>query len=394
MRVPVLTVLYADQAESTSQLTRLGDEKARPIRRELFQLLRQAVLDAGGRVVDNTGDGAVCAFDSAVAAASSALRLQSDIAAINSSRPDDERLGVRVGLHSGEPVEGDDGRLFGAAVVVAARLCAVARAGQILASETVRALAAPAGQQSYHLLGRMVLKGLGEPTTLFEVTQAGVRRPRRPMALAPLGGLVFVGVLVALIFVPRTGIASVTPSNAELAAYYVTNRGAALLLSGINALAILVFGMFVLSLARALGRSALAAGPIARATLWTGLGGGALALLSLVLGAVPAFRLAASGDLAATRTLWDFSVFVDALSFAFMAGLAGVASVGILRWKTVPAWIGYFGLLLAVAATVSLSLVLIDVDGSTIARQLTFLAFLVWVATASGALLQSPTLRA
>lgn len=391
--MPVTTVLYADQANSTTQLTRLGDEKARPLRSELFEMLRRAVSEHGGRVVDNTGDGAVCAFESTVSAADSALALQSAIAQINAGRAESERLGVRIGLHAGEPVEGDDGRLFGSAVVVAARLCAIARPGQILASDTIRSLAEPAGQQSFHLLGRMLLKGLTQPTTIVEVTDKGMRRAKPPIALAPIGGLVFVALFVALTFL-ATGPTSLDPSDAELTRFYIEAREATLVYAGINALAIGGFVAFTVALSRGLARSALGAAPLARATFWAGISGAALALSGLALSTLPAFRLAEAGDVAAVRTLWDLSIFVDALSFIPMALLAGIASYGAFRWKLLPRWIAYLGMGLALSAAIAGGFVLVDVDVSTAVRALTYYVFLIWVASASGALTQSPTLRA
>lgn len=390
--MPVTTVLYADQANSTTQLTRLGDERARPLRREMFEMLREAVSEHGGRVVDNTGDGAVCAFDSSVAAADSALAVQSATALLNTSRTEAERLGVRIGLHAGEPVEGEDGRLFGAAIVVAARLCAIARPGQILASETIRTLAEPAGQQSFHLLGRMLLKGLTEPTTIFEVTGRGMRRAKHPIALAPVGGLVFVALMVALSLLP-TGPTSLEPTDAELARFFVESRELTLVSAGINVVAIGGAVAFTVSLSRALARSALGAAQLASATFWAGIIGAALALFGLALSTLPAFRLAEAGDLSAIRTLWDLSIFVGALSFAPLALLAGMASFGALRWKLLPPWLCYLGIALALSAAVTGGLVLVDLEVSTVAWLLTYWVFLVWVASASGALMQSPTLR-
>ena len=49
-------------------------------------------------------------------------------------------LGVRIGISAGDVVE-RAGDYYGVSAVEAARLCAIAAGGQILASETVRSLA-------------------------------------------------------------------------------------------------------------------------------------------------------------------------------------------------------------------------------------------------------------
>lgn len=77
---------------------------------------------------------------------------------------------LRVGLQTGDPIVGDDGRFFGMSVVVAARLCAVAQPGQLLVSDLVRALVAPRGAFEFEPVGDLTLKGVGEPVTAFSVS--------------------------------------------------------------------------------------------------------------------------------------------------------------------------------------------------------------------------------
>jgi adenylate cyclase len=75
---------------------------------------------------------------------------------------------VRIGLNAGEPVA-EDGDLFGTAVQVAARICARAEPGQILAANVVRELSA--GKQFLFAdHGDVVLRGFEDPVHLFEVS--------------------------------------------------------------------------------------------------------------------------------------------------------------------------------------------------------------------------------
>jgi adenylate cyclase len=77
-------------------------------------------------------------------------------------------LRVRIGLNAGEPVA-EDQDLFGTEVQLAARICAQAQPGQILASNVVRELAA--GKEFYFGAQRDVaLKGFEHPVPLCEVT--------------------------------------------------------------------------------------------------------------------------------------------------------------------------------------------------------------------------------
>ena len=84
----------------------------------------------------------------------------------------DSPLGVYIGLNAGEPIAEDDpdGRvdLFGTSVNLAARICDHADAGQILAANVVRELAA--GKQFLFAdLGETALRGFEDPIKLWEL---------------------------------------------------------------------------------------------------------------------------------------------------------------------------------------------------------------------------------
>ena len=83
-----------------------------------------------------------------------------------------------MGLHTGEPAVGDEGYL-GVDVVRAARLCATGKGGNVLLSETTRALlgsALPEGV-SVHAAGERHLKDIDEPERVYELTIEGVEVP-------------------------------------------------------------------------------------------------------------------------------------------------------------------------------------------------------------------------
>ncbi len=75
--------------------------------------------------------------------------------------------GVRIGLNAGEPVA-EDGDLFGTAVQLAARVCAQAEPGQILAADVVQQLAAGKGFD-FADRGEASLNGFEKPVRLHEV---------------------------------------------------------------------------------------------------------------------------------------------------------------------------------------------------------------------------------
>ncbi len=92
-----------------------------------------------------------------------AIAIQRAFAEHNESA--DEPIKVRVGLTAGEPIAEDED-LFGTAVNLAARICANADAGQILAPIVVRELAA--GKQFLFAdLGETELRGFEDPVRLY-----------------------------------------------------------------------------------------------------------------------------------------------------------------------------------------------------------------------------------
>jgi DNA-binding NarL/FixJ family response regulator/class 3 adenylate cyclase len=149
-----VTILFTDLVGSASLFARQGDELADAVRREHFATLRGAVAEHGGREVKSTGDGLMVAFPSAVAAVRCAVDMQRATAAASAG------LELRVGLDAGEPIpDGED--LYGMPVIVASRLCELAGAGEILASDVVGRIAGPRVREAIEPAGAFKLRGVG-----------------------------------------------------------------------------------------------------------------------------------------------------------------------------------------------------------------------------------------
>ncbi len=161
----VHTILFTDVEGSTALTDRLGDTKARELLREHERMVREALKTHGGSEVKTMGDGFMASFSSATKALECAIAMQRAFAQHNDSA--DEPIRVRVGLNAGEPIAEDDD-LYGTAVNLAARICAHAESGQILAPIVVRELVA--GKQFLFAdLGETALRGYEDPVRLFEV---------------------------------------------------------------------------------------------------------------------------------------------------------------------------------------------------------------------------------
>jgi class 3 adenylate cyclase len=162
----LVTMAFTDIVGSTELLGLLG-ARADDVRRTLFAAMRAAVDAGGGHEVKNLGDGLMLVFPSATQAVSCAVELQRAVARVD-RRERGVSLQIRVGVSVGEATcEEDD--FFGPPVVEAARLCSSADGGQILVSDLVRSLVGSRARHGFRSVGRLDLKGLGEPVAASEV---------------------------------------------------------------------------------------------------------------------------------------------------------------------------------------------------------------------------------
>ena len=181
-----LTVMFTDAVASTEVLARLGDERFVDVQEAHLGLLRSAADANAGREVKSLGDGVMVAFTGAAEALACAVEMQQAVEA--SQRRGEEGLPLRVGVSAGDVTVDDDGDLHGTAVVEAARLCAAAAPGQVLGTDTVRALAGTRGGHVFTALGPVELKGLAEPIGVVEVGWSPVAEGGElaPVPLPPL----------------------------------------------------------------------------------------------------------------------------------------------------------------------------------------------------------------
>ena len=189
-----VTVLFSDQVASTELRARVGEDCADALRRELFALLRDAIRAHGGREVKSAGDGIMAVFGAPSRALDAAVTMQQRLEARNrDSRT--EPIVLRVGVSVGE-VEVEDGDVFGIAVVEAARLCAVADGGAILATEVLRTLAGGRTAHRFEPIGPLDLRGLPAPVATVQVVWEPLAH-ERPDLQVPLPGALRVPAVVA-----------------------------------------------------------------------------------------------------------------------------------------------------------------------------------------------------
>jgi class 3 adenylate cyclase/tetratricopeptide (TPR) repeat protein len=174
-----VTIMFTDVVASTALGDRLGDDRGQALRRAHDRILRRQFERFGGRVVKARGDGFMVAFPSARRGVRCAAEVQRAIASQQAEGRYRE-LQVRIGLHTGEPVE-EEGDLFGSDVNLAARIEDEAGGGQVLVSELTRLLARGSPGLRFVAVGERTLKGFAEPVPLYEVCWATVRPARPPL---------------------------------------------------------------------------------------------------------------------------------------------------------------------------------------------------------------------
>jgi class 3 adenylate cyclase len=131
-----VTFLFTDIEGSTKLLQQLGDEYGAVVS-DHRRILREAFGAEGGREVDTQGDAFFYSFARAREAVAAAVAGQRALA--DHEWPGGAEVRVRMGLHTGEPAVGEEGYV-GLDVVRAARICSAGHGGQVLLSETTRAL--------------------------------------------------------------------------------------------------------------------------------------------------------------------------------------------------------------------------------------------------------------
>jgi class 3 adenylate cyclase len=164
------TVMFSDLVASTARAAELGDAPWRELLVEHQRIVRQELARHRGREIKTTGDGFLATFDGPARA----VRCAHAVGDATS-----QRLGiaVRFGLHTGEiEIIGDD--IAGIAVHIAARVAALAAAGQVLVSRTVTDLVAGSGIE-FDDAGEHVLKGVPGTWQLFAVDTSGSRQQAR-----------------------------------------------------------------------------------------------------------------------------------------------------------------------------------------------------------------------
>jgi class 3 adenylate cyclase/pimeloyl-ACP methyl ester carboxylesterase len=152
------TILFTDLVASTEAVQRVGDQTWARLLEQHHSRVRGQLGRFGGIEIDTAGDGFFATFDGPARAIRCALAIRHSLGQLG--------LKVRAGIHTGEVEKLPSAPPRGIAVHVAARIAALAQAGDILVSATTRDLVAGSGLRLTDR-GEFDLKGIEERRRVF-----------------------------------------------------------------------------------------------------------------------------------------------------------------------------------------------------------------------------------
>lgn len=227
----VRAFLIADIRGYTRFTAEQGDEAAAMLAARFAEVTGTVVAGYGGQLLELRGDEALVVFTSARSAARAALALRERCITETLEHPTTP-LPVGIGLDVGEAVPLAQG-YRGAALNVAARLCAKAKAGEVLTTSELAHLAGAIPGGVFSRGAEVSLKGVPDPVRVFELAPAdedleqvrrfarlvaspGRRMRRRTVAMVA-GLAVIVALLAGALLIVETGGGPGVPASTESA---------------------------------------------------------------------------------------------------------------------------------------------------------------------------------
>jgi TolB-like protein/class 3 adenylate cyclase len=161
-------ILAADVAGSC-RLIGIDEEgtlaQLKALRKTLFD---PKITDHRGRIVKNTGDGALIEFASVVDAVRCAVEIQRGMAEQNIDVPQVKRIEFRIGIHVGDIIIEDDD-IFGDGVNIAVRLEGIAEPGGVSISDDAHRQIRGKVEITFEDMGSQSLKNIAEPMRAWRV---------------------------------------------------------------------------------------------------------------------------------------------------------------------------------------------------------------------------------
>jgi adenylate cyclase len=165
------TFLFADLASYTVLTEVHGDEEAVRLVEGYCEGMRRLLPEHGGHEVKAIGDALLVRVPDAGQAVRLGIRAAQELGGAEHGFPS-----VRVGMHHGPAIE-RSGDYFGRTVNVAARVSALAGAGEVLVTDDVVLAAGEVKSVRFIERGRHPLKGIEEPVLIYLASPGAQESP-------------------------------------------------------------------------------------------------------------------------------------------------------------------------------------------------------------------------
>ena len=183
----LVAILAADAAgySRLMSLAECGTVAALDVARSVFRAQTEANQ---GRVVDTAGDSVLAVFETAAGALNAALGIQAQLTEPHKDTPVERRMQFRIGIHSGDVMEKDDGSVYGDGVNIAARLQALAEPGQITVSDAIHGAVRGKVSATFVDQGEQQVKNIEHPVRAYRVQVGEKAEPATASVAKPLAG--------------------------------------------------------------------------------------------------------------------------------------------------------------------------------------------------------------
>lgn len=166
----ILTILFADIANSTRLYDTLGNKAARNLIANCLSLLSRVISNYGGTVIKTIGDEIMCTFPNANSAVEAAIDMNLSLISL----PIDNLPGalppnIYVGLQMGPVIMEDNKDVFGDAVNVAAYMVEIAKQRQIITTEETVESMGPEFKDKARHIDTTTIKGKPGEVKIYEI---------------------------------------------------------------------------------------------------------------------------------------------------------------------------------------------------------------------------------
>jgi adenylate cyclase len=160
-------IMFTDLAGYTA-LTQRNEALAMQLLEEHRRIVRPFFPKHNGREIKTIGDAFLVEFASALEATRCAFDIQQSMNEMNSARPPERTVLVRIGVHLGDVIHSQND-VYGDAVNIASRVEPLASPGGICVSEQVYVQIKNKFEFPLSSIGKRNLKNVGEPVEVFRV---------------------------------------------------------------------------------------------------------------------------------------------------------------------------------------------------------------------------------